>query len=126
MFCKKKFSNKSTIHSRLWLLNCGRNWRAAGGRGTFKEKRKRELRIRDGKGKGSYWGSVYFFLEWLAVFYRIKDEEVLINEWFKGLTAASWWKKNTKYIFVGEVSLKFTRRIVYRPLGAVYINSQIQ
>lgn len=100
-----------------WVVGVGR---------TFKEKRKREPVVEPEKERVVILGSVYFFLEWLAVFYRIKDEEVLINEWFKGLTAASWWKKNTKYIVVGEVSLKFTRRIVYRPLGAVYINSQIQ
>lgn len=86
----------------------GSRWRWAVSRS--KRKRERPWRSRDttekergsgrgGGGGGGGVGSVCFFLERLAVFYRIKDEEVLINEWFKGLTAARADEKRIQNVY---------------------------
>jgi len=104
---------------RLWLLN---RVETSGGR---ERKGKRIIAAVTGAG------GVCFILERpAAVFYRIKDEEVLINEWFKGLNGSARVDEKriqTLYIYMcaracvrrseteGEVSLKFTRYERYGP-----------
>lgn len=70
---------------------------------------KKTRRSRDGKGLGytrprvlfaffsnRYSAAVFYMYTYYT--YRIKDEEVLINEWFKGLTAAD--EKRIQYVYI--------------------------